>query len=65
MEPVKIKYSKEMRDRAKADGLHLVTVDVPGMTYQGPITIEQRREMIQMLTRWIKSECGTEPEGSG
>jgi hypothetical protein len=60
MDTVKIKYSKQMRDTAVAEGRSLITVDVPGMTYQGTCTQEQRREIIQLLTRWIKSESENE-----
>ena len=59
---VKIKYEKAMRDIAKAEGRHLVTVDIPGMSYQGTCTTEQRRELIQMLTRWIKKDTEAESE---
>jgi cell division protein ZapA (FtsZ GTPase activity inhibitor) len=57
---MKIKYEQEMRDMAKAEGRHLVTVDIPGMSYQGTCTTEQRRELIQLLTRWIKTDTKTE-----
>jgi hypothetical protein len=45
-----------MRDRAKSDGTHLVTVDVPGMTFQGPVTKEQVTELVNLLTRWFKRD---------
>jgi hypothetical protein len=52
----KISYPAEMRDRAKADGRHLVTVDVPGMTFQGPCSAKQVKEACEMVTRWFKKE---------
>lgn len=52
----KISYPKEMKDRANADGHHLVTVDVPGMTFQGPCSKEQVREVLRMVNRWLKKE---------
>lgn len=52
----RVTYSQEMRDRAKADKKHLVTIDVPGMTFQGPCTKAECKEAIAMITRWFKKE---------
>jgi alpha-beta hydrolase superfamily lysophospholipase len=51
---MKPSYPKEMRERAKQDGTHLVTVDVPGLCFQGPVTKEQVKEAVEMLTRWFE-----------
>ena len=52
----RVTYSKEMRDRAKADKKHLITLDVPGMTFQGPCTNEQVKEVHSMFQRWMKEK---------
>lgn len=52
----RVTYSKEMRERAIADKKHLVTIDVPGVTFQGPCTKAQCNEAIAMFTRWMKKE---------
>lgn len=56
MEKKRVSYPAEMKERAKQDKRHLVTVDVPGMTFQGPCTKDQCREAIEMVTRWFKAE---------
>ena len=53
----KISYTKQMRDRAKVDGKHLVTVDVPGFTFQGPCSKAEAKEALEMVTRWLKAEA--------
>ena len=45
----RISYPKDMKDRAKADERSLVTVDVPGMMFQGPVD----RETAKKLLRWV------------
>lgn len=52
----RVSYSKEMRERAKQDNKHLITVDVPGLCFQGPCTAEEKKEAIEMVTRWIKNK---------
>ena len=47
----KISYTKQMRDRAKVDGKHLVTVDVPGLTFQGPCSEAEVKESYEYKNR--------------
>jgi hypothetical protein len=58
MQTKKISYPKEMKERAKADGRHLVTLDVPGMTFQGPCSKDQVKEVFEMVNRWLRKEAG-------
>ena len=51
-----VTYTKEMRERAKADKRHLVTIDVPRICFQGPCSAEEVKEAIEMFTRWMKKE---------
>lgn len=36
-----VSYPKKMREQAKKDGKGLLTLDVPGMTFQTPATPEE------------------------
>lgn len=45
----RISYPKDMKDLAKKDERSLVTVDVPGMMFQGPVD----RETAKALLRWV------------
>ena len=36
-----ITYTKAQKDRAKAEGLKLVTIDAHGLSFQGPTTAEE------------------------
>jgi hypothetical protein len=47
-------YPRAMKERAKKDGKSLVTVDVPGLCFQGPVSKKHVKEAIMMLTRWFK-----------
>lgn len=58
MERIKPSYSKALRAIAKERGLHLATVDLPGICYKGPITTEQVKEATEMLTRWFTHKAG-------
>ena len=48
-----VKYSKEMREYAKQNSMHLVTIAVPGFEFQGPVTNEMKKEALEMATRWL------------
>ena len=49
----RISYPKDMKDRAKADERSLVTVDVPGMTFQGPVDRKTAKALLQWVTENI------------
>ena len=38
-----ISYTREMRKRAKEDGNVLISIDAPGINYQGPETKENAK----------------------
>lgn len=48
-----VRYSKEMREQATRKKLSLITLDVPGITYQVSGTEEQVREVRELLQTWI------------
>lgn len=49
----RVSYPKVMRERAKADGKGLVTIDVPGMTFQGPVDNEVISKLVEFTTQVI------------
>lgn len=51
-----IAYPKEMREKAKREGLHLVTMSVPGMTIQAPATSAEARKILKFMTLWLKKD---------
>lgn len=55
-EITKPRYPKSMRDRAKADSLGLVTIDVPGMTYQGPQPEKRITALVKLLSKWWEQD---------
>ena len=64
-----IRYDKELRDRALAEGKFLCTLQVchdngkPYVTVQGPYTAEERREIIDLIVRQAeRRNGGTLPE---
>lgn len=42
-----VTYSKEQREYAKTNGMSLGTVAVVGLEFQGPITTEERDEILE------------------
>ena len=58
-----VSYPKEMRSYAKAHKLGLVTIAVPGMTFQGPEDRPFQVKLLRMLTAHLKKidskECDT------
>ena len=53
-------YPKEMRDIAKRNGQSLVTIDVPGFTFKGPVPKKYATQAIKMVTKWAKENFGEE-----
>lgn len=51
-----------MRARAKADGRSLVTVDVPGMTFQGPIDPALAKQLLIWVTENVFNKRNKKPE---
>ncbi len=45
-----VTYTREQRQRADSDGLVLITVDVPGLSFQGPVTSDDRDSLLKWLT---------------
>jgi hypothetical protein len=50
---MKVSYTKEQRMRAKADNLALVTIDLPGFTFQGPVDRERAGKLDAFVMEWI------------
>lgn len=44
-----VTYSAEQKKRAKDEGKHLVTIGVAGMSFQGPVTEEERDEVLRFF----------------
>jgi hypothetical protein len=57
---IKPSYPKEMREIAKREKLHLVTVDVPGMTFQGPVPLPWAKELIAIVTEFANRDRAVE-----
>lgn len=55
-------YPRDMSDRAKADDRSLVTVDVPGMTFQGPIDPALAGALLKWVTENIFKQRNKKPE---
>jgi hypothetical protein len=49
-----VKYPKEMREQAKLEGKHLVTISLPGLTFQGAVTDDSEKELDDFVCAWIK-----------
>lgn len=47
------RYPKAMREYAKKHKLHLITIDVPGMCFQGPIDAEAKHKLIEFFIKEI------------
>lgn len=52
-----VRYPKEMRERAKAGGAHLITIQALGMTMQAPATIEEARLARDLATKIFAGKC--------
>lgn len=52
-----VTYTKEMRAKAEADNLWLVTIDGCGCCFQGPETKEGRDEIMAFLTKFLEKRC--------
>ena len=50
----RVTYPKEMREQAKAEGKHLVTISLPGLTFQGAVTDDCEKELDNFVCSWIK-----------
>ncbi|WP_088260661.1 hypothetical protein [Fimbriiglobus ruber] len=48
-----VTYTKAQKDRAKADGLHLATISVSGVEFQGPVTEDDRIHLLKILTDYL------------
>jgi hypothetical protein len=47
---MKISYTKEQRSIAKTHDLRLITIDTPGIAWQGPVP----KEVSARLVQWLK-----------
>ncbi len=45
-----VTYTKDQRNRADREVLALITVDVPGLSFQGPVSLEDRDSLLKWLT---------------
>jgi GTP-binding protein EngB required for normal cell division len=50
---MRVSYTKEKRMIAKADNLALVTIDLPGFTFQGPVDRERAEQLDKFVMQWI------------
>ncbi len=51
----KISYPKAMREYAKANGKHLITLSAGGMTMQRPSTEAEAKEVAQLIVKFCKA----------
>jgi GTP-binding protein EngB required for normal cell division len=59
---MKVSYTKEQRMRAQADSLALVTIDLPGFTFQGPVDRERAEQLDKFVMQWISERSPAEPQ---
>jgi hypothetical protein len=69
---VTVSYTKEQRDRSKAEGWPLTTLAIPGMEFQGPVLPEERDEISAFMVAFLKRRTerlrqrnATPPSGRG
>jgi hypothetical protein len=64
---VSVTYSKQQRAVAKQDGLKLVTMSVPGVEFQGPVTKEEAEQLEQFVYQFLikRSERLKKERGAG
>lgn len=58
-----VTYPKEMKELAALDSKALITIDVPGMTYQTPATNEQVKELHALCQKWWNTELKVNKDG--
>ena len=51
-----VSYPKKMKERAKSDGKGLLTLDVPGFTYQTPATDEMISDVYDLFQKWQRQK---------
>lgn len=59
----RISYSKQMREIAKRERRELVTVDVNGMTYQGPVSREEADMLLGKFNEWLEERRKSKETG--
>lgn len=57
---IKPSYPKEMRELAKQNDQSLVTVDVPGLTFKGPVPHSWAKELVRVMTEFAKRDAKVE-----
>jgi hypothetical protein len=60
-----VTYTKEQRAIAKADGLHLVTLAVGGIEFQGPVSAEEKDRVTQFILGFLERRREWLAEQSG
>lgn len=56
-----VRYPQVLRDSAKAENKQLVTLDVPGMNYQGSVTMKDADLLVDKFNEWNAERKGKEP----
>lgn len=48
-----VTYKKEVKDKAKEDGKHLITMEVPGLFFQGAVDDEERDQLNRYILDFL------------
>lgn len=56
-----VTYRKAQREKAKVEGLRLITVSVPGLEFQGPVSKEDANSLLAWLTAFLGRRRGHLP----
>ena len=57
-----VTYTREMREFAKEQGKHLITISIPGFEVQAPVSDEVRNAVSRFMSSLIKSRPGPPPD---
>lgn len=56
-----VSYDKELRRAAKERGEQLATVAVGGLEFQGPVTLGESLEIVDLIRKLFKQPAPVEP----
>lgn len=56
-----VSYSKHQRQIAKDEGLYLITISARGMTFQGPVSMEEAELLSQYLVAMLERRYQGKP----
>lgn len=49
-------YPRNMRQFAREHGLHLITIDLPGIIFQGPVPLEEHNLLLDWLQAFLSRQ---------